>query len=140
MLSGNIRIIDDLEHIPNDYYDGFKDLINSIIDGTFKNVKTFSNNEGLLGISEVKAFKIRLVFKRLNNNTYALITAFMKKWDNDKLYQESLANKIKDYYSIETKLKELINNPEFIEENEKNVQQLWNVLSPKEDINRKEII
>lgn len=140
MLSGNIRIIDDLEHIPNDYYEGFKDLINSIIDGTFKNVKTFSNNEGLIGISEVKSFKIRVVFKRLNDNTYALITAFMKKWDNDKLYQESLISKVKEYYLIESDLKKLINDHEFMEENEKNVQQLWNVLSPKEEINRKEII
>ena len=140
MLSGNIRIIDDLEHIPNDYYEGFKDLINSIIDGTFKNVKTFSNNEGLIGISEVKSFKIRVVFKRLNDNTYALITAFMKKWDNDKLYQESLISKVKEYYLIESELKKLINDHEFMEENEKNVQQLWNVLSPKEEINRKEII
>ena len=149
MLSGNIRIIDDLEHIPNDYYEGFKDLINSIIDGTFKNVKTFSNNEGLIGISEVKSFKIRsevksfkirVVFKRLNDNTYALITAFMKKWDNDKLYQESLISKVKEYYLIESDLKKLINDHEFMEENEKNVQQLWNVLSPKEEIKRKEIV
>ena len=140
MLSGNIRIIDDLEHIPNDYYEGFKDLINSIIDGTFKNVKTFSNNEGLIGISEVKSFKIRVVFKRLNDNTYALITAFMKKWDNDKLYQESLISKVKEYYLIESELKKLINDHEFMEENEKNVQQLWNVLSPKEEIKRKEIV
>lgn len=139
-LSGNIRIIDDLEHIPNDYYEGFKDLINSIIDGTFKNVKTFSNNEGLIGISEVKSFKIRVVFKRLNDNTYALITAFMKKWDNDKLYQESLISKVKEYYLIESELKKLINDHEFMEENEKNVQQLWNVLSPKEEIKRKEIV
>lgn len=139
-LSGNIRIIDELEHIPNDYYEGFKELINSIIDGTFKNVKQLASNSNLAGITEVKGFKVRVVFTRLNYNTYALVTAFVKKTDTDKLYQESLEGKIRDYHLLESKLKENLNNPEFLEENEKNVQQLWNVLSPKEEPKKKEMI
>ena len=131
-LFGNIRIIDDLEHIPNEYYDGFKELIESIIDGTFKNVKIFKNNNSLVGITEVKLFKIRLVFSRLSTNDYALITAFVKKFDTDKLYQESLAAKVREYRSIETKLKDNLNNPEFLEENEKYVKELWNILSPED--------
>ena len=140
MLSGNIRVIDELEHIPNDYYDSFKDLINSIIDGTFKNVKNFTNNSALISISEVKGRQTRVVFKRLNNNSYALITAFIKKCDTDKLYQESLIGKVKEYYLIESMLKDKLNDQEFMDENEKNVLQLFNILSPKEEIKRKEII
>lgn len=139
-LSGNIRIIDDLEHIPNDYYEGFKDLIESIVDGTFKNVKMFVSNSQLFGISEVKAFKIRVVFTRLNENTYALITAFVKKSDKDKLYNESLNGKVKEYRSLEPKLKMNLSNQEFMKENEKSVQELFNILSPKSDIKRKEMV
>ncbi len=135
-LYGNIRIIDDLERIPSEYYSGFKGLIDSIIDGTFKNVKIFTNNSELVGITEVKDFKIRVIFMRLNANTYALVTAFVKKFDTDKLNLESLVGKIKEYRGMESKLKENLNNPEFLEENEKNVQQLWNILSP-ENINKK---
>ena len=136
-LYGNIRIIDDLEHIPSEYYAGFKGLIDSIIDGTFKNVKVLANNSELAGVTEVKDFKIRVIFMRLNNNTYGLVTAFVKKFDTDKLNQESLAGKIREYHSMESKLKEKLNDPEFLEENEKNVQQLWNILSP-ENNKRKE--
>lgn len=133
-LSGNIRIIDELEHIPEDYYDGFKELINSIIDGTFKNVKSFKNNIKLQGLSEVKLFKIRIVFTRLSSNTYALITAFIKKSDNDKLYKESLISKVNDYHQIEKQLKVLIEDKEFLEENNKQVEYLLNLLSKEENI------
>lgn len=131
-ISGNIRIIDELEHIPSEYYEGFKELINSIIDGTFKNVRVFTNDNNLIGISEVKAFKIRVVFTRLNYNTYALITAFVKKSDNDKLYHESLANKVFDYFLIENDLKNNITDEQFLSENEIQVQKMWDVLSPKD--------
>ena len=129
--NGNTRVVDELEHIPSDYYDGFRELIQSIEDGTFKNVKVFKNNNNLIGISEVKAFKIRVVFTRLSSDTYALITAFVKKCDNDKLYNESLVNKVRDYYSKENMLKEAIKDPVFMEENEKNLKQLWNIISPQ---------
>ena len=129
--NGNTRVVDELEHIPSDYYDGFRELIQSIEDGTFKNVKVFKNNNNLIGISEVKAFKIRVVFTRLSSDTYALITAFVKKCDNDKLYNESLVNKVRDYFSKENMLKEAIKDPVFMEENEKNLKQLWNIISPQ---------
>lgn len=138
--TGNIRLIDELEHIPNDYYAGFKELIDSIIDGTFKNVKAFASNSELSGITEVKGFKIRVAFARIDTNTYALISAFIKKSDNDKLYRETLIRKVREYYRLEDSIKQNLSNPEFLEENEKNIQQLFNILSPKETkAERKEI-
>jgi hypothetical protein len=130
-ISGNIRIIDELEHIPSEYYDGFVELINSIVDGTFKNVKTFKNDNNLIGISEVKGFKIRVIFTRLNANSYALISAFVKKSDNDKLYHESLSSKVFDYFLMESDLKEKISDEDFIKENDANVEKMWNVLLQK---------
>jgi hypothetical protein len=127
-ISGNIRIIDELEHIPSDYYEGFIELINSIIDGTFKNVKMFKNDNNLIGLSEVKGFKIRVIFTRLNINSYALISAFIKKSDNDKFYHESLANKAFDYFQMENTLKSNLDDETFINENNKNVKKLWDVL------------
>ena len=37
--SGNIRIIEDIEHISSEYYPQFLELFNSIIDGSFKGIK-----------------------------------------------------------------------------------------------------
>ena len=135
-ISGNIRITDELEHIPSEYYESFKELINSIVDGTFKNVKTFTNDNNLVGVSEVKAFKTRVVFTRLNYNTYALITAFIKKSDNDKLYHESLASKVFDYFLIENDLKRNATDEQFLNANEIQVQNMWNVLSFKDEEKR----
>ena len=131
-IGGNIRVIDELEHIAGDYYDSFLELINSIINGKFKNVKTFNNNNQLIGISEVKAFKTRVVFSRLDKNTYALITAFIKKSDTDKLYKESLTRKVSHYKENESKLKEKIKDEEFMKLNELYVNELFNLLSPKD--------
>ena len=139
-LSGNIRALDDLEHIPSEYYSRFKDLFDSIVDGTFKNVKVFASNSPLYGITEVRGFKVRVVFTRLSSDTYAIITAFVKKSDKDKLYNESLNNIVREYRGLEASLKANLNNPEFMKENEKSVQQLWNILAPKNEAARKELV
>ncbi len=131
-ISGNIRLIDEIEHMPSEYYSSFLELINTIIDGSFKNVKTFTNDNILIGYSEVKGFKTRIAFRRIGTNTYALITAFIKKSDNDKLYRESLKSKIIDYSQMEERIKKCLNNPEFLEENKKQVQLLLDILSTKE--------
>ena len=132
---GNIRIIDELEHIPSEYYDGFRQLIESIVDGTFKGVKMLHLNN-TVGVFEVKAFKIRVVFTKIAYNTYALITAFVKKTDTDKLYRETLLGKIRDYMLIEEYIKHNLQNKEFIAQNEQNLQLLWNILAPVEALKK----
>mgnify|MGYP006916033496 CR=1 FL=1 len=132
-IGGNIRVIDELEHIPLDYYDSFLELINSIINGTFKNVKTFTSNSQLAGISEVKGFKTRVVFSRLDKNTYALITAFIKKSDIDKLYKDTLTRKVSHFKENESVLKKKINDPKFMVENDQYVEELFNLLNSKDN-------
>lgn len=132
--AGNITALSEItSDIPKEYYSNFKELFDSIIDGTFKGVKRFSNNSNLTGISEVKAFKIRIAFTRLNKNTYAIISVFMKKFTNDKHYQETLSKKVKNYRRIESYLKQQAGNEEFMEENEKNVEELFRILSKEEN-------
>lgn len=139
-INGNIRIIDELEHIAGEYYDSFLELINSIINGTFKNVKTFTSNPQLTGVSEVKGFKTRVVFSRLDKNTYGLITAFVKKTDTDKLYKETLTRKVTHFRENESKLKEKIKDSEFMELNDLYIEELFNLISPKEtDIELKKV-
>ena len=125
----NIRVIDELEHVPLEYHARFRELIESIIDGTFKNVKCFRNNKSLAGIFEVKNFKARVVFTRISRNCYAIITAFIKKSDNDKGYAESLRSKVGDYKKNVDVIKTLQDNSEFMAENEKNIDYLLGLLS-----------
>ena len=111
---GNIRVLDEIDHIPEEYYEGFLELFKSIKEGTFKNVKRFKNHNVIAGISEVKDFKIRVVFARLNKNSYAIISAFMKKHQNDKAYNEALKSKIGDYRAIADTLKKNLQDEEFM--------------------------
>ncbi|MBR2997721.1 MAG: hypothetical protein IKF37_01415 [Bacilli bacterium] len=127
---GNIRLIEELSHIPFEYYPDFLQLINSIVDGSFKNFKRFTGaNNKLKSISEVKGFQVRVAFSRIGVDSYALISAFVKKSDIDKAYVETLIKKVSDYYNIKDSLIKNLDNEEFIKENNKNVSELYNLLN-----------
>ena len=55
-LTGNVKLIEDLEHIHPSNYEAFLELVESIKNGTFKGVKRFTNNLRFAGISEVRGF------------------------------------------------------------------------------------
>ena len=125
---GNIRILDEIDHIPDTFYDLFLELFLSIKDGSFKNVKRFTNNAALTGLVEVKNPQSRVVFARLNENTYAIITAFVKKTQRDKGYLDSLKNKAADYKAISEILKRNLSNPEFLELHQQYEEELFRKL------------
>ena len=129
----NIRIIEDMKRIPFEYYPKFLELFNSIINGTFKGVKKFVNNTNIVGIYEVKDFKIRILFSKIAKDTYAVITAFVKKTDSNSIYKEGVTQKATAFNDIKKKIVSLLDNPEFIEENDKYVQELIDIMSPKTD-------
>lgn len=130
---GNIRIIDEISSMPVEFLDRFKGLFDSIIDGTFKNVKRFnSTNNRNSGMSEVRDYQVRVVFDRIGKHDYALVTAFIKKCDSDKGYLESLNLKIKNYEGQKEKLKNNLSNPEFIKLQSDYTKQLYNILNSNE--------
>lgn len=131
-LGGNIRILDEMEHIDPEYYERFAGLFQSIIDGTFKNVQRFSRNSDLAGLCEVKDFKTRVVFKRLDKNTYAVISAFIKKSDNDKGYRNMLSSRYSDYLQIESSLKQNLANEEFASMQQLYTEELFNIIAPEQ--------
>ena len=139
-LTGNVKIIEDLEHIHPSNYEAFLELVESIKNGTFKGVKRFTNNMRFAGISEVRGFQVRIAFARIGKNKYALITAFTKKCDNDKGYRDSLTQKLSDYRLQEDKLKALAENEEFLRENELNVERLYALLGKVEESTLKEVL
>lgn len=130
---GNIRIIDEITSMPVEFLDRFKGLFDSIIDGTFKNVKRFNSaNNRNSGMSEVRDYQVRVVFDRIGRHDYALVTAFIKKCDSDKGYLESLNLKIKNYEGQKEKLKNNLSNPEFVKLQSEYTKELYNVLNAGE--------
>ena len=128
---GNIRVIDEIEKISKsspEFCSEFVELFQSIQDGSFKRVKRFLNNNKLVGISEVRGFKPRVVFDRIGKNDYAIITAFLKKCDNDRGYKDSLELKIQKYMSQRDNIVKRLNNPEYRALNEQYTNELFGKL------------
>jgi len=134
--SNKIRVFDEIKDIPSEDYDGFLELLESIKDGTFKNIKRFVNNDMLKGALEVKGYQRRIVFQRLSKDCYAVITMFTKKTQNDRGYQQQLKYKYGEYKDLEKELKEKINDPIFLEENKKLEEELFKMLGKDKGVSK----
>lgn len=132
-ISGNIRIIDDLSHIPIEKYDEVLELINSIVDGTFKGVKGFTHINQLSGLVEARKNDLRVLFTRIGEHTYAIISAFVKKVTTDQFYRDSLKRKFNDYHLVEDFIVSNLDNSEFISENDSYIKELYSILKKDTD-------
>ena len=136
-FSGSIYVEGDLASIDQEYYGDFKELLESIEDGTFKNVKRFASNHNTLkGITEVKGFQVRIVFDKIDNDTYIIIDAFIKKTDRNLGYLEQLCNRVDVYKKNKASIVARINE-EYLEENEKIYENLKEGLDSKNIIKTK---
>lgn len=129
--NGNIRIIEDLLHISPEYYPAFLELVKSIEDGSFLGFK-YITNDFMSGLLEVKGFKVRVLFSRLRDNCYAVIAAFVKKSDCDKQYRANLLNRYLNFKMHEDQILKQLDNPEFIEANKLQVEELYRVLGSED--------
>ena len=123
------RIFDELKSIPQEEYAGFLELFESIKNGTFKNIRRFTNNKGLNGAIEVKGHQIRVVFQRLSKDCYGIVSMFMKKTQNNNEYRSTLINRYTEFKSMEKELKEKIKDQDFILKNKQLEEELFTILS-----------
>lgn len=117
--SGTIRFLEEIDSIPQELYPSVNSLFQSIKDGTFKKVKRFtSNNSKIAGISEVRDIDTgaRIVFDQVGDDTYALLTVFIKKVNLSHGYHEQLERKIGNYKARKTEIKEELKNNEYQEQ------------------------
>ena len=89
----------------------------------------------LAGLTEVKdrPSGARITFMRLDKKTYAIISAFVKKSDNNNGYQKMVASHYQTYLSAEEDLKKAIQNPEFIAMHQDIEKQVFQTLNPSYD-------
>jgi len=123
------RIFDELKSIPQEEYAGFLELFESIKNGTFKNIRRFTNNKSLNGAIEVKGHQIRVVFQRLSKDCYGIVSMFMKKTQNNNEYRSTLINRYTEFKSMEKELKEKIKDQDFILKNNQLEEKLFAILS-----------
>ena len=116
--SGNIYCLNDLDKIKNEYYESFEELFKSIKDGTFKRAKRLnSNNNKTSSLSEVRGFKTRVLFDKLDENTYIIIMCAVKKCDYDNGYKKSIETRSLTYRAMKPKLISQKDSKEYKDEN-----------------------
>lgn len=120
--SGNIYCLNDLDKIKNEYYESFEELFKSIKDGTFKRAKRLnSNNLKTSSLSEVRGFKTRVLFDKLDENNYIIIMCVVKKCNYDNGYKKSLETRGLTYRAMKPKILSQKDNQEYKNEN-KNIE------------------
>lgn len=130
---GNIRLLEQLSSIPQEYYHKFLILVKSIENGSFKGNKPMSGNSNLSGLWEVKLHKVRIIYKRLNENDYVLLGAFVKKFFTDKHYNQNLERIYLEYLSKESRLQQLATDLDFVKENDNYVEELYRLLGQRQN-------
>lgn len=127
---GAPRALEEIEDMSIEYHEGFLGLFQSIKNGTFKGVERFaSTNNTLAGMSKLKDFQIRIVFDRIDKDKYAIVTAFIKKSYNAKSYLSPLQLKVANYRTLEPKIKELIKDEKYLEQQEEYERRLFETLT-----------
>lgn len=117
-----------------EYYDSFLELINSIIDGTFKNKRTFLNNNKIVDMMEVKGFKTRILFSRLRDNIFVVMPAFVKKCDTD-LRHRNLIQKVSQMHQMQKDtLMCLVDDEEFMLQEKHYLEELIKMLEEKKKV------
>lgn len=126
--NGAIQVLEDMEKIDSEYYPDFFKLFKSIINGTFKNYKRFTTTDAIrCGFSEIKGWKVRVFFRQLGKNQYAIISAFVKKADKTASIENRLRRMVRMYNS--DKVQGILSNQEFLSQADNNTMELWNILS-----------
>ena len=134
--SGKYYALSDVLGLDQSNYEGILDLLNSIINGTFKNVKRFdSSNDKLFSLAEVKSTNKRILFDRLNKDTYVILAIFIKKSQRDKGYHDFLVHRHALYRLKEEDLKRMINDPVYLAQSEEVLSSLLETLS-KTSVNK----
>ena len=127
---GNVCALSDIKDIAMEYYDQFYELLESICDGTFKNFKTFTGNNNLKGLSEVRGDQVRIIFDRISTNVYVIICILVKKADKTASYQALLHNRNDLYKASYEEMQSLVEtSEEYLEENRRIKAKLYGILT-----------
>lgn len=126
--SGNYSVFSDLKEIAIEHYNFFYTLLTEIVNGKFRNLKRFSDNNTVQGMMEVRYNQARITFMPMSKNKYIILDMFIKKTQTDAAYQAALKNKydlFKENYSV---ISNLMLNDEYLEENRKVLDSLLSTL------------
>lgn len=131
--SGNICIENDMKTIPEEFYTSVERLLlrlqEGVVEDNGQKAKSFTTiDKKMVGIHEIKEFKIRLFYKNLSPDTVYVLMVRMKKSDNDRLDREEIINRTsqrnKQYERLKKEVKDPMKKEELIQEHKKTLDRL----------------
>ena len=136
---GNIYLERDLKGVSEEYYEKVKNSLEELKNGykeeNEEKGKQLKNNNKLLGVHEVKPFKVRIMYKILCPDTLFIIMTKMKKGDNEKKDREEVIIRNKqtelEFRKLRKEIKDPIRKKEIIEENQQTYNYLFEYLKEK---------
>ncbi len=135
---GTPYVLDDLKGIPSEFKKPFLELFESIEDGTFKNVRYFTEVDNKISkVWEVRGFQVRVIFERVDKHKYIIITAFIKKSDRDLYYKTHLKTRLPRYFYKRDMIKKNVNDPEYLARCEDTLNKLYQSLGKEDLVERK---
>lgn len=135
--SNNPTIFKSIENnITNENYELLDGLFCSIEDGTFKNNKLINkgNSSYSYTFSEVKDDQLRITYMKLKNNLYLILDCFTKKFQTSSIYKTNIESSLKSYQRQKDIINELLNNEEFIKENDDITLRIHEILRQKKKV------
>ena len=82
-------------------YESIKELMESLKNRTFKNLKSFTDNEKIKGLFEVRSLNSncnnRVLFTFLGNHKICVIGAIINKKETNKIYRSRLQKRYQNY-------------------------------------------
>lgn len=122
-----------------EYYDSFLKLIKRIQTGNFKKMRNFTNNNKIVDIMEVKGFKTRILYSRIAEDTYVVLSAFVKKCNTDLKHRNILQNVSLKYQLQKDTLLNNVKNSSFMANEKLYYDELIEMLSEKKKVKKYEI-
>ena len=113
--SENIYLQKDLKSIPEEYFSAILDCIEKLENGykeeNTEKAKAFTtSNSKLVGIHEIKPFKIRVAYKILDKDTIYILIARLKKDNNESLDRDEIIKRANNTEKEYNKIKQEIKN------------------------------
>lgn len=114
-----------------EFFPSFAKIFKSLENGNPIDTKSFTDNEALRGLVEVRDKKrqTRIFFDKLDDNTYIIINAIIKKVNSkSSVYQSQMKMRYKLYLQQKPYILENVNNEDFLARQEEHLREAKELL------------
>jgi len=119
----------------DEFYPSFQKIFLSLENGNPYKMRYFNNNNKLNGLIETRDpyGQTRIFFDKLDDNTYIILHAIVKKEDKSMGYKNQIETRYAYYLQRKARILELLNNEEYLLRQEQHLSDAKEILGLMED-------